>query len=278
MVHLGDEGCREVFGWLWRGVPGYLAGGAGDAGEPGGGVTAGMGAAGSGATASKTFRQLQYERPPGATEMVLVRHGETVPAVIGESFDLVDGQGDPPLSPQGHDQAERLALRLASHGIQAVYATTMCRTVQTAQPLIHQRGLELQVERDLREVHLGEWEGGKFRRKVLEQHPMALLVFEQQRWDVIPGAEATEVFSARVRGAVERIAAANPDRRVAVFTHAGVIGRILAEATGSRPFAFNADNASISHVVIAGEEWTLRRFNDTAHLDGGFTVRANPLI
>lgn len=241
------------------------------------GVTSGPSAAG-GPTSSKTFRQLQYERPPGATELVLVRHGETIPLVLGEPFDLVDGQGDPSLSPQGHDQAERLGRRLAGHGIQAVYATNMRRTVQTAEPLLHQTGLPLQIERDLREVHLGEWEGGVFRRKVVAQHPIAVLLFQEQRWDVIPGAEDTEAFSARVRGAVERIAGANPDRRVAVFTHAGVIGRILAGATGSQPFAFNADNASISHVVVSGDHWTIRRFNDTAHLDGGFTIRANPLI
>lgn len=234
--------------------------------------------AAAGPAVSKTFRQLQYERPPGATELVLIRHGETIPLVLGEPFDLVDGQGDPSLAPQGHDQAERLAHRLASHGIQAIYATTMRRTVQTADPLVDQTGLPLQIERDLREVHLGEWEGGQFRRKVLAQHPIAVLLFQEQRWDVIPGAEASEAFSARVRAAVGRIAAANPDQRVAVFTHAGVIGRILAEATGSQPFAFNADNASISHVVISGDHWTVRRFNDTAHLDGGFTIRANPLI
>ncbi|MBW3615419.1 MAG: histidine phosphatase family protein [Actinobacteria bacterium] len=240
-------------------------------------MTAGLGGRSFGASASKTFRQLQYERPPGSTEMVLIRHGETVPAVTGEAFDLVDGQGDPPLSPQGHDQAERVGRRLARYGIQAVYATVMRRTVQTAEPLLRDIGLSLRIERGLREVHLGEWEGGKFRRKVLEQHPIAVLLFQEQRWDVIPGAEATEVFSARVRGAVERIAMENPDRRVAVFTHAGVIGRILAEATGSQPFAFNADNASISHLVVAGDRWTVRRFNDTAHLDEGLTVRAQPL-
>ncbi|MBW3557727.1 MAG: histidine phosphatase family protein [Actinobacteria bacterium] len=240
-------------------------------------MTTGVAGPGSGASASKTFRQLQYERPPGSTEMVLVRHGETVPAVTGESFDLVDGQGDPPLSPQGHDQADRLARRLARYGIQAVYATVMKRTVQTAEPLVRDMGLSLRIERDLREVHLGEWEGGKFRRKVLAQHPVAVLLFQEQRWDVIPGAEDTEAFSARVRSAVVRIAAAHPDQRVAIFTHAGVIGRILSEATGSQPFAFNADNASISHMVVAGDKWTLRRFNDTAHLDEGLTVRSQPL-
>ena len=48
-----------------------------------------------------------------------------------------------------------------------------------------------------------------------------------------------------------------------------MIAVVLAMATGSRPFAFlGADNASISRLVISGDRWILRGFNDTAHLDG----------
>ncbi len=55
---------------------------------------------------------------------------------------------------------------------------------------------------------------------------------------------------------------------MAVFTHGGTIGELLAQATGSEPFAFTgADNASISVLVVTPPRWILRRFNDTAHLD-----------
>lgn len=91
-------------------------------------------------------------------------------------------------------------------------------------------------------------------------------------------SEPKDAFAARIRAAVGRIHAAHPDQRVAVFTHGGVIGRILADASGSRPFAFTAaDNGSISHVVVTGERWVVRRYNDTAHLDDGFTTRATAL-
>jgi probable phosphoglycerate mutase len=76
---------------------------------------------------------------------------------------------------------------------------------------------------------------------------------------------------------VSRIAAAHPDQRVAAFAHGGTIGQILAQATGCRPFAMGgADNASISHLVVIGEHWVLRRFNDTTHLDAGLSVAATP--
>jgi probable phosphoglycerate mutase len=54
---------------------------------------------------------------------------------------------------------------------------------------------------------------------------------------------------------------------VAVFAHGGIIGQVLAEATGSSLHAFiQADNASISHVVVTPHRWIVRSFNDTGHL------------
>jgi probable phosphoglycerate mutase len=233
-------------------------------------------------SATEPVRQVRYERPAGATELVLVRHGESAAAIEGESFQLVDGHGDPSLAPEGVEQAERVGERLAAEGgIDAVYVTTLRRTRETATPFLRILGdaaPPVEVEPDLREVHLGEWEGGVFRTKVISRDPVAVRMLTEERWDVIPGAEPAAAFAARVKGAVRRLAAAHPDQRVAVFTHGGVIGRILSEASGARPFAFNnADNASISHVVVAGDWWAVRRFNDTAHLHSGFTVRSAPL-
>jgi 2,3-bisphosphoglycerate-dependent phosphoglycerate mutase len=93
-------------------------------------------------------------------------------------------------------------------------------------------------------------------------------VLTEERWDVIPGAEPAAEFAGRVRAAIERLAAGHPGQRVAAFTHGGVIGEALAQASGSRPFAFlGADNASISRLVISDDRWIVRGFNDTAHLD-----------
>ena len=218
----------------------------------------------------RPIRQARFRRPPGATEIFLVRHGESEPAVPGQPFPLADGHGDPALAPEGREQAERVGERLAEEQIDAVYVTTLRRTVQTAAPLLARTGLDAVVEADLREVHLGEWEGGLFRQKVAAGDPIAIRMFEEQRWDVIPGAEPAATFASRVRGAVERICAVNPDRRVVAVTHGGVIGQVLALASGARPFTFvGCDNASISHLVVHGDRWTIRRVNDTSHLDGG---------
>lgn len=227
----------------------------------------------------RVLRQWRFQPPPGATEILLVRHGESEPAVEGQSFALLDGQSDPALAPEGEAEAEQVCDRLASEHIDAIWVSTLRRTAQTAAPLARRLGLTPVVDAGLREVFLGEWEGGGlFRQRVTDQHPAAIRIFEEQRWDVIPGAEAAAPFAARVRAAVERIAAAHPDQRVAAFAHGGTIGEILHQTTDSRPFAFmGADNASISHIVVTEQRWILRRFNDTTHLQGAMTAAPEPL-
>jgi len=201
-------------------------------------------------------------------DLLLIRHGQSEAYVEGRPFPLIDGHGDPPLSALGRDQAGKVADRLAGAGIDAIYVTTLCRTAQTAAPLAERLGLAPVVEPGLREVHLGEWEGGLYRKMVAEFHPIAQRMFAEERWDVIPGAESLVSFDGRVRAAIGRLAAAHPSQRVAVFTHGGVIGQALALASGSRPFAFNAaDNASISRLIVTADRWFVRSFNDTAHLN-----------
>ncbi len=218
------------------------------------------------------YRQHRFSSPPGSTEIFLVRHGESAPAKGDAPFDLVDGQADPDLAPEGRDHAERVGRRLADERISALYVTTLRRTSQTAAPLAAKLGLTPEVEADLREIHLGDWENGLFRRYTHEGHPIVEKLWQEQRWDVIPGAETMEAFGGRLRAAIGRLAAANSDRRIAVFTHGGVIGEVFAQASAAKNrFAFlGADNGSISHLVVSGDNWMVRRFNDTSHLQSPF--------
>ena len=83
----------------------------------------------------------------------------------------------------------------------------------------------------------------------------------------MPGAESNEELAARVRAGIERISHDNPGGRVVAVSHGGAIGMVLSIATGSRPFAFVAvDNGAVSTIVVSGERWFLRSFNDVCHL------------
>ncbi len=218
-------------------------------------------------TPPEGFRQHRFVPPPGATTVLLVRHGESQPAHPDRPFALRDGHGDPPLDPVGVAQARLLGARLADEHIDAIYVTSLVRTHETAAPLAQHLGLTPIEEPDLREVFLGDWEGGEFRVRAAAGDPIFARIWSEERWDVIPNAEKQEIFEQRVWNGFTRIVAAHPDQRVVVVSHGGVIGQLLHHITGARRFAFSgADNASISEVVAMPERVILRRYNDVAHL------------
>lgn len=216
---------------------------------------------------SNEARQHRYSPAAGACDMLLIRHGETQAAVRGEMFPMIEGQGDPALRPEGHAQAQAVGERLKSEAIDAIYVTTMQRTHQTAEPLATALGITPNVEADLREVFLGDWDGGEFRFRAAENDPAFIRARDNECWGELPGAETFIELQTRVVRGLRRIAAAHPNQLVAVVVHGGVVGAALAAATGSRNFGFNgADNGSISRVVVHGDQMQLRGFNDVAHL------------
>jgi probable phosphoglycerate mutase len=219
---------------------------------------------------TRSYPSGAFAVPADATELVIVRHGASAPVIPGEApFDLVDGHSDPPLAPEGEAQARAVGERLAAYpaGRDLRHDAAAHRPDRRAA-----RGGGRPapvVVPELREVGLGEWEGGEIRVRAANRDPVLAQVYAEQRWDVIPGAEPAEAFAERVRAGVERIvAAAGPGVSVAAFLHGGVIGEICREATGARRLAFvHADNGSITRlVVLADGRRILRSFNDTAHL------------
>jgi 2,3-bisphosphoglycerate-dependent phosphoglycerate mutase len=225
---------------------------------------------------SESHAQTRWAAPAGSTEFLLVRHGATQ-GLRGDhdAFPLKDGHGDPLLSADGQRQAELVAQRLAIESIDALYVTTLTRTHQTAAPIAKALGLDPIEEPDLREVFLGDWEGGASRRHAAAGDPRWMKALTEGEWGHIPGAETTAALTERCMRALYTIHALRPAQRVVCVVHGGVIGAILAAVTGATTSigtnAFNgADNCSISHVVGLGDWWRVRSYNDTAHL-GGYT-------
>jgi probable phosphoglycerate mutase len=213
------------------------------------------------------YRQHSYQAPSGATEILLVRHGESRAASADNPFPLVDGHGDPELHPNGEQQAILVGERLRRETISAIYVSNLRRTQQTAAPLSQHLNIEPRIDADLREVFLGDWEGGVMRIRAAAGDPIFAQMQEQQRWDVIPGGESWQTLNTRLMRGLGRIHKAHPDEKVVAVVHGGVIGHLVAHASGAQPFAFNgADNGSITHLVVHGEQIKVRSFNDNTHV------------
>jgi probable phosphoglycerate mutase len=196
------------------------------------------------------------------TEVVLVRHARSADVVPGEPESF-----DPVLHTEGVAQARALARRLHPKTLDAVYASGLVRTQLTAAPVLEGRQLELAIEPDLREVFLGEWEGGVFRQKAADGGPEWRRFLDTGRWDVIPGAESDAALRARMVRAVDTIAARHEGGSVLVVSHGGAINAFLAEILGVGRTQFTAvENTGVTIVRYGHGRRMLLTVNDTHHL------------
>jgi 2,3-bisphosphoglycerate-dependent phosphoglycerate mutase len=212
------------------------------------------------------------QSPPGQlpdrTQLLLVRHAEAGPKDPDEPAETVGGQSDWPLTARGTEQAVVLCERLRHQPITAIYVTPLRRTAETAKPLAEVLHLQPTVEPGLIEVYLGEWEKGLYRKNLDENHPTAIRMRAEGRFDVIPGAESNEHITERTSRAVGGIAARHPGELVLAVAHGGSIASVLAKAARAPLFSFlNIANTAVSSIVVDDNGWGLRRYNDTAHLE-----------
>ena len=205
-------------------------------------------------------------------ELLLIRHGRSADVVPGSDESL-----DPPLHDLGHRQAEALARRLDGKDIAAIYASDLARAVQTAGYLSMSRDVEVQQRQDLREVWLGEWERGEFRRRAQTRDPEWLAFARSGRWDLVPGSEGDDALRTRVARAIGEIAAHHRGETVAVVVHGGVINGYLAATfeTTSSWFAL-IENTSVTVVLAGAERRILVTVNDCTHLYDPVVQRPAP--
>lgn len=196
------------------------------------------------------------------TELLLIRHGESMAVVPGRP-----GSGDPPLSERGVEQAALLAKRLEAKHIDAVWTSHLARARDTGRALADPRGLDVVVREDLREVDLGDWSEGEFRRRAMVGDPEYLAFVASGRWESIPNAEPDEVLRDRITHAVEEAAAIHHGGCVAIVCHGGAINAWLARFTGAhRSMVCSIDNTSVTRLRTDGERWLLLGVNDRHHL------------
>ncbi len=150
------------------------------------------------------------------TTLYLVRHGES----LGNLRGFFLGHTDWGLSPRGEEQARTLAEALADLPFSAVYSSDLSRAVQTVSPAAAAHRLPVLLERDLREIYAGRWEGMAY-EEIMTAFPEDRAVWKNDIGHARPtGGESVAELQARVLAALDRIAAAHPRETVLVGTHA----------------------------------------------------------
>ena len=89
------------------------------------------------------------------TRIYLIRHGE----VAGAGPKRYNGQRDVDLSQTGMSQMEKMANRLASYPIVAIYCSDLTRALKGAETLARANNIPVYPRRSLREKNFGAWEG-----------------------------------------------------------------------------------------------------------------------
>ncbi|HUN29062.1 MAG TPA: histidine phosphatase family protein [Alphaproteobacteria bacterium] len=195
----------------------------------------------------------------GATEVLLIRHGEAEPMPASEAVHPKDV--DMPLSARGREQAAALALRLAHRGIGAIYSSPLRRTRETADALAAATGLPVAEDGRLREVEIAGV-------GPVAMHDLAEIAIAQGGWSHLPGTESSQAIRERMTAGIDAVIAAHGGARVAVFTHAGAINAYVASLLGLKSdFFFPTGNTSISIVRARDQRRLLVSLNDIAHLE-----------
>ncbi|MFF8862159.1 bifunctional RNase H/acid phosphatase [Streptomyces sp. NPDC015139] len=200
---------------------------------------------------------------------VLLRHGET-PLTPQKRFSGSGGT-DPSLSDAGREQARRVAEALARRGtVQAVVASPLARTRETAGIVAARLGLDVTVDDGLRETDFGAWEGLTF-GEVRERHPEDL-----NAWLADPeahptgGGESFAETAGRIAATRDKLVAAHAGRTVLLVTHVTPIKTFVRLALGAPPeslFRMELSAASLSAVAYyADGNASVRLFNETSHL------------
>lgn len=190
----------------------------------------------------------------------IVRHGETEWNIKN----LLQGQGDSPLTAAGKAQIHVLAQQLSAIKFDHVFSSDLMRAKRTAEILAAERKLAINITHLLRERSFGKYEG-KTReefeaenRELIERYK-SLSATEQWKFKYATDMESDEEVAARLLVFLRETAVANLDKNILVVSHGGVLN-ILLQHLGNhvRQELRIVDNAAYIQLASDGVEFEVQ--------------------
>jgi probable phosphoglycerate mutase len=164
------------------------------------------------------------------TRLYLIRHGATN-LTAEDRFSGATGD----LSDEGRRQLGALAERLKKEEIQALYASPLQRTLDSALILGGAIGLTPILKDGLREISHGEWEG-LTHDEARAKHPETFEAWSRDPFHhAAEGGESGQDVLDRAMPVLRDIVAAERGKRVAVVSHKATLRLVLCDFLGIDP-------------------------------------------
>ena len=152
------------------------------------------------------------------TTVILLRHGVTR-FTIDKRFSGSGAREDPGLTDEGWAQAERAAVLIkADGGVDAVLASPLRRTQETAEAVATTLGMPVETVADFRECAFGDWDGLTF-EEVMVRWPGKLEEWLGSVDKRPPGGESLVDVQQRVEAELATVIDAHRGRTVLVVSH-----------------------------------------------------------
>lgn len=184
------------------------------------------------------------------TLLLLVRHGTT--STTGR---LLPGRAPGlHLNDVGRAEAEAVAERIAAREVDAVFASPLERTQETARPIGERLDREIRTEPGLTECDFGDWTGKALAE--LATLPEWSQVQRSPSTFRFPGGESFAEMDERVASAVESLRERHRGGTVVAVSHADPIRIYLARALGMPLDAMqrlSVRPCSVSAVLLDGD-------------------------
>lgn len=191
--------------------------------------------------------------------ILVIRHGQ--PHDESKS----GGDGDPPLSELGLQQAQAIGDLLAREHIDHVVASPMLRAHQTALPLCAHLGVDAELDDDLKEAG---WQAGAYMRSEENMDFFKKKIGSDPEYLYRP--EGKQAFNERVMRAFTKVRDNHPGKNVAVFCHGMVTTTFVSTVIDIEPGPshFHSHYTGLTRIQASTslDMWTMRSFNETMHL------------
>ena len=200
------------------------------------------------------------------TRLYLVRHGATPHS----AEDRFSGAANVFLSDEGRSQAEHLAQRLSDDHLDAIYASPLDRTMETAGIIAKYHEITPIPRDGLREINHGHWEGLS-RKEVEEQFPDEYETWESDPFTFAPSeGESGITVLARALPVIREVVVNHKDRNVLVVSHKATLRLIISSLLGfdGRGFRDRLDQAPACLNILDFKDPSRARlmlFNDISH-------------